>query len=553
MLNGAAGGSTTTALGGTDGVFNPHRAPRPKRNPPMLTHSVVISGSPAVKSFVEGRVQSTLDLFWDFLRSQDVRLLEQRCRAVGDAIAYVLLHASIADQLRDAALKEIAEAGLTVEDIRFRDDQDYQVKLTSTLGPVVVPGFAWRDERGERSVTHRAGIDAVHPLRGRCRSTPLLLEWECRFAQQMTFRLAADEMLWASGGHADIEDSRLSAHAVAIGGQIDRSFLYKKPEDIKKILKNRATRRRGGGPIVYISTDATALRRYVDETSMGAWKLSNGTRVWCVDQFTGEAIHLGGEYTWQDSYAVVEALSELDRLRILPRDGAYGDDCQAVICVLSDGSSWIRERFQAWFKTPVGVLDVWHLIERLSKDGKTMLGDESAAWKAFSAAVTREIFGPKTTQSTDTPKPRRGRKNGRRRAPKPLPAGAGPTRDEACALIALIAQLEIRKGTEDVRETLLAFLTANADRLAYRRLRWLGICIGSGAMESLHRTGVQCRVKLPGAVWTEESSTAIFNLRMMKLAGRWKDFWAGEGLPRILEASFPRRAAAAPLGARKAA
>ena len=369
----------------------------------------------------------------------------------------------------------------------------------------------------------------------------------------MTFRLAADELLWATGGLADIEDSRIAAHAVAIGRQIDRSFMYRKPEDIREILKERATRRRGGGPIVYVSTDATALRRFVDDTTYRGWRMSNGTRVWCVDRFTGEAIHLGGEYTWEDCRAVVAALEDLDRLRILPKDGKYGQDCQATVCVISDGSSWIRDRFQAWFSTPVGVLDVWHLMERLVVDGKTMLGEESLAMKRFTAAVSREVFGRQSARTNKTPKLRKGRKNHPRREPKPLPAGPGPDRDEACALIALVSKLRVRKGTEAVRETLLAFLTVNAERLAYRRLRWLGFCIGSGAMESLHRTAVQCRLKLPGAGWTVEASTSIFNLRMMKLSGRWKDFWATERQPALLAAAFPPPASAPPLGVRGAA
>jgi hypothetical protein len=519
----------------------------------MLTHSLVLAGPVAVKSSVQERVRDAIEMFWDFLHEPGLREVEERCRAMGESIACLVLHAVVAAKARDVALAEIDEAGLLPDDVRFRNDRDYWVRLSSTLGPVEVPGFAWRDERSEHSVTHRAGIDAVHPLRGRCRSTPFLLEWECRFAHQMTFRQAADELLWTTGGLADVEDSRIAAHAVAIGLQIDRPLMYRTPEDIRMILKERATRRRGGGPIVYVSTDATALRRFVDDTTLGAWKMSNGTRIWCVDRFTGEAIHLGGEYTWEDSHAVVAALTDLDRLGILPKDGNYGEDCRAVVCVLTDGSSWIRDRFQAWFSMPVGVLDVWHLVERLIEDGKTMLGADSPALKAFTAAVSREVFGRGSKRTATTPKLRKGRKNGKRREPRPFPAGASPTGDEARALLALVSKLRVKKGTEAVRTTLIAFLTANAERLAYRRLRWLGFCIGSGAMESLHRTAVQCRVKLPGAVWTLEASTAIFNLRMMKLAGRWKDFWAPDRQPALLTAAFPPRAIAAPLGARMAA
>jgi hypothetical protein len=42
-------------------------------------------------------------------------------------------------------------------------------------------------------------------------------------------------------------------------------------------LATQATRdKRTGQPIVYFSTDAHALRRFIDETWHGAWKMANG-------------------------------------------------------------------------------------------------------------------------------------------------------------------------------------------------------------------------------------------------------------------------------------
>ena len=68
----------------------------------------------------------------------------------------------------------------------------------------------------------------------------------------------------------------------------------------------------------------------------------------------------------------------------------------------------------------------------------------------------------------------------------------------------------------------------------YPQFKHLGFQIGSGAMESLHRTGSQCRLKIPGGRWLEETSQAIFNLRMMLLAGRWQSFWDQKGLQPML-------------------
>ena len=54
-----------------------------------------------------------------------------------------------------------------------------------------------------------------------------------------------------------------------------------------------------------------------------------------------------------------------------------------------------------------------------------------------------------------------------------------------------------------------------------------------GAMESLHRTGSQARLKRAGCHWTEEVAQAILNLRMLGLSGRWKEYWSQPELPHL--------------------
>ena len=44
-------------------------------------------------------------------------------------------------------------------------------------------------------------------------------------------------------------------------------------------------------------------------------------------------------------------------------------------------------------------------------------------------------------------------------------------------------------------------------------------------MESLHRTASQTRLKVAGIRCLAETSQAVFNLRMLRLCGRWDEFW----------------------------
>ena len=64
-------------------------------------------------------------------------------------------------------------------------------------------------------------------------------------------------------------------------------------------LQERATQDKDTGrPLLYVSSDAHALRRYVGDTWELPWKMVNGIRVWCEDAKTGQVVHLGGEFTW---------------------------------------------------------------------------------------------------------------------------------------------------------------------------------------------------------------------------------------------------------------
>ena len=75
-------------------------------------------------------------------------------------------------------------------------------------------------------------------------------------------------------------------------------------------------------------------------------------------------------------------------------------------------------------------------------------------------------------------------------------------------------------------------------RMDYLGARTRGMQIGSGAMESLHRTGSQLRLKLPGARWHPEVAQALLNLRCLGLAGRWDEFWSHDDLPQLLNSAL---------------
>lgn len=422
--------------------------------------------------------------------------------------------------------------------VQLRMDTDYQLTRATTFGPVTAPLFAYRDG-GMTCSPARAEVFPLHP---KCRSSELLLEWESRLGANLPFRQAEDALDFFSHGAVRTEDTTISRHIGVVGGILDHRWTSRTPEKVSKILKKRATRdRKTGRPLLYASTDAHALRRYVDDTWKAEHKMLNGIRFWCIDRRTGQTVHIGGEYTWGDCREVAKRMAVLVE-HLVPT----GDEAPQMVLVV-DGMPWIRDHVHAVM--PEGtrfILDFYHLAERLEKYAAARFGPGTAAARAWVQRVVTDLMG-KRPYRRKVLKKRRGHKKRKRRVGRPFrtvhecqhPHGPG---DEF--IRSLIGD---EPDSSDLDE-LMGYVAANLDRIDYSTYRAHGMQIGSGAMESLHRVASQTRLKVAGARWTAERAIAVLNLRLMLLAERWNDFWRHPGLTATLTGAFrpaePARAAA---------
>lgn len=71
-------------------------------------------------------------------------------------------------------------------------------------------------------------------------------------------------------------------------------------------------------------------------------------------------------------------------------------------------------------------------------------------------------------------------------------------------------------------QKIIDYYTANQARMDYKKYQQLGCgIIGSGAIESAHRTVVQKRLKLSGQRWTKKGAQNMLNLRVTQMNGKW--------------------------------
>ena len=366
------------------------------------------------------------------------------------------------------------------------------------------------------------------------------LEWQCRLAGQQPFRKAQEMLAYFTHDAAKIEDTTIERHAVRVGHLIEQQWLYRKRADIVTILRERATIDAATKrPLLYWSCDAHALRRYVNESWTAEWKMMNGMRLWCVDRHTGATIHIGGELTCGDAAYVRHRLEALLARGIVPADGDFGDGVVATYAFVSDGMPWFKEHLLPQLSAPVAILDIYHLIERwttyLGKDGKSSKarGGDSPAFRDLFVILFGRVPKRREVQSA-----RQGHQ--KRRGPRPpaRPARTPKPRPHAGQLLLdyleRIAPAQRRAGYAE----LVVYVKDNLFRMDYRNYRARGLQIGSGAMESIHRTASQERLKRARARWLPETLEAMFRLRMLEIVGRWSEWWQQPDLPDQLARGF---------------
>ena len=411
---------------------------------------------------------------------------------------------------------------------RLRLDDDYTLSRSTTFGTVRVPLFAYRDG----PVTRCPSRKAVFPLHPKCRSSVLLLEWEARLGSQLPFRQAEDGMDFFSHGAVRTEDTTISRHIGVVGAILDHTWTCRTPEDVAHILANRATRdRTSGRPLVYASTDAHALRRYVDDTWKAEQKMINGIRLWCIDDRTGQTVHLGGEYTWGDCREVAVRMQALLE-RLVPT----GDAAPQVVLV-ADGMPWIRDH--VFPVMPAGtrfILDFYHLAQRLAKYAGEKYGANTKKARAWVRRVVTRLTGKRPYRRATLKKRKGHRKNrGRRRDPFRTVHRSDHLHGAGDDLMWTLIEGE---PDSEALDDLIAYVAPNLDRIDYASYREHGMQIASGAMESLHRVASQMRLKLAGARWTAERAIAVLNLRLMLLADRWDAFWDQHDISATLASAF---------------
>jgi hypothetical protein len=151
---------------------------------------------------------------------------------------------------------------------------------------------------------------------------------------------------------------------------------------------------------------------------------------------------------------------------------------------ISDGATWIKNWVEDAFPNAISILDYYHACEHLHQFSNAVFKDkiEEQNW----TNEQKELLLKSQTKTVI--------KNIR----------------------------TVCKNNYKEMEQLIAYYESNLDRMDYIKYKQIGCgIIGSGAIESAHRTVIQKRMKLSGQRWSKIGAQHMLNLRVINKNHQW--------------------------------
>lgn len=227
--------------------------------------------------------------------------------------------------------------------------------------------------------------------------------------------------------------------------------------------------------VVYAQVDGAML------LTDNGYKENKLARIFSADSLKDSVVEDRGGYIESSLYVTHLGSASDFTIKLKPHLDKYKASGSNLIFI-SDGAIWLRRMMEEHYADATLILDMYHAMSYVGEAG-------SAAFKKRKRA-SEWIENQRTLLLNS----------------------------EVEAVLANIKKLKIPK---ELLDTTYQYLDSNRDRMDYLAYRKRGILIGSGAIESAHRTVVQKRCKRSGQRWSIQGAQRVLNLRVCWMSGRW--------------------------------
>lgn len=171
-----------------------------------------------------------------------------------------------------------------------------------------------------------------------------------------------------------------------------------------------------------------------------------------------------------------------------------GGGQQTHLHCVGDGARWIVSQVKEQFgEQATFLVDFYHLSEYLAAAAQAIAGQSARNWLGAQQARLKQNRSA-----------------------------------EVLAELALHRELESVEEAQAPVRRCERYLSARLDYIDYAGALERGLPIGSGEIESGHRSVLQARLKLSGAWWREENAEKMLALRVTRANGEWHSYWRGQ-------------------------
>jgi hypothetical protein len=169
-----------------------------------------------------------------------------------------------------------------------------------------------------------------------------------------------------------------------------------------------------------------------------------------------------------------------------------GAGTQTHVHCVGDGALWIAAQSEKRFGEQASYLcDFYHVSEYLAEAALPLAGSQSKQWLGWAQGLLKDNRSAEVLEEL---------------ARKLEPVAV---REEEAPIRACFRYLDNRR-----------------DQLDYQGAIESGLPIGSGEVESGHRSVIQERLKISGAWWRAENATKMLALRVTRANEEWGSYWS---------------------------
>ncbi|HRN55953.1 MAG TPA: UPF0236 family protein [Niabella sp.] len=201
---------------------------------------------------------------------------------------------------------------------------------------------------------------------------------------------------------------------------------------------------------------------------------------------SSDCIHAAQKPGWISNSQYVALLgNSKDFTKIMDNLIESFGNLKSRLIFLSDGATWIKNWIEDAFPQAITILDYYHACEHLHQFSTSFFRDKKMEQKWTTRQ--KELL----------------------------------LKSKVHKVIKNIQVLSTNNSNAEA-ENLIAYYQANSSRMDYQKYKQLGCgVIGSGAIESAHRTVIQKRMKLSGQRWSRKGAQNMLNLRVMNKNHQW--------------------------------